>query len=116
MDAGQLLSDYRQALLGRQITFTGLAANSLILYVDCQPNEERGFAIWLEPTWHVSSSKAVLVGSRQAQGKGEHGATKEELDGIGLPLRLLSGLPVSAIEVDPRSNDLTVTIGSEYLV
>lgn len=116
MDAGQLLSDYRQALVGRPITFTRLAANSLILYVDCQPGDERGFAIWFEPTWHMSSPKGVLVGSRQAQGKGELGATKEELDEVGAPLKALSDLPITTVEVDPRTNDLTLTVGREYLV
>jgi hypothetical protein len=116
MDARQLLSNFRGALLGRPITFTRLAANSLILYVDCQPGDEGGLAIWFEPTWHMSSPKGVLVGSRQAQGKGEQGATKEELDEGGAPLRVLHGLPITAIEVDPRTNDLTLMVGGEYLV
>lgn len=116
MDARRLLWDFQQALLGRPVTFTRLAANSLILYVDCQPDDKRGFAIWLEPPWHVSSPDRVLAGSRQAQGKGEQGATKEELDEVAAPLKALNGLPVTAIEVDPRTNDLTLTVGGEFLV
>ncbi len=116
MDAHKLFKEFRQALIGRRITFTRLAANSLILYIDGQPSDERGFAVWFEPTWHMSSFKGVLVGSRQAQGTGEAGATKEELDRVGVPLKSLIGLPVTAIELDERSNDLTLTVGGEYLV
>jgi hypothetical protein len=116
MDAEQLFADVRQALLGRPITFTRLAANSLILYVDCQPDEKRGFAIWLEPTWHLSSPQGVLVGSRQAQGKGEQGASKAELDDLGAPLKVLTGLPITGIDLDPRTNDLTLAVDRMYLV
>ena len=116
MDANQLLAEFRRALIGHAVRFSRLAANSLILYVDCQPGEEHGFAIWFEPTWHMSSPQGVLVGSRQAQAQGEGEATKEVLDHIGAPLTALNGLPITAIELDPRSNDLTLTIGGEYLV
>jgi len=116
MDASQLLAEFRQKLIGRPITFSRLAANSLILFVDGQPGDERGFSIWFEPTWHMSSPKGVLVGSRQAQGTGEAGATKEELQQVGAPLTVLNGLQITAIDLDSRSNDMTLTVGGEYLV
>ena len=116
MEASQLLSAFRQALIGQLISFTRLAANSLILYVDSQPGDARGFTIWFEPTWHLSSSKGVLLGSRQAQGNGEQGGGEQELNQVGAPLRALAGQTISAIDVEPRTNDLTLAIGSEYLV
>src|SRR5258708_5484968 len=116
MEASKLLSAFRQALIGHSISFIRLAANSLILYVDGQPGDERGFTIWFEPTWHLSSSRGVLLGSRQAQGTGQQGAGEQELNQVGAPLRVLAGQTISAIDVELRTNDLTPAIGSEHLV
>src|ERR1700704_4532942 len=42
MHAGQLLAEFSQALIGHPVTFTRLAGNSLILYVDWQPGDAYG--------------------------------------------------------------------------
>lgn len=115
MDAQRLFEEFRSAVLGRQVTDIWLAANSLIVDVDCTV-KDRGFSIWLEPTWHVSSSERVLAGSRQAQGAGLEGATKDESEQVAVPLKVLRGLPITGIDLDNRSNDLTLTVDHNYLL
>lgn len=83
MDAEVLFTELRHLLIGRPIQFWRLAANSLLLYSDCEPGQARGYVIWGEPTWHFSAPEGVLVGSRQVHGEGDDGAFLEELRRIG---------------------------------
>ena len=116
MDAGALFADLRRLLIGRPIQFFRLAANTLLLYIDCEPGQDGGYVIWVEPTWHFSDTKGVLVGSRQAQGEGEAGASTEELRQIGEPLNRLLRLPVTRLDRDERTGDLTVEVGGRLLI
>lgn len=111
-----LFAELTVALVGHSITFTRLAANSLLLYVDCEPGDKSGFIIWFEPIWHMSAPEGVLVGSQQAQGDSDDGANIEELDQIGAPLQRMLGHPVTAVEVDHRTHDLTLTVDNKYFV
>ena len=116
MDGDALFSELRCSLIGRKVTFTRLAANSLILYVDCQPGDKQGYTIWFDPTWHMSGPEGVLVGSRQAQGRGGVPASSEELRSIGAPLDKLVEKPITAVDLDPRSRDLTLVVDDMYFI
>lgn len=114
MDAVQQFEVLRRDLIGRTITFVRLACNSLLLYVECEPGDKRGLTFWLEPTWHVVTPAGVVAGSRQAQGTGEDGPTKEELDAINKRIcDALLDRPIREIRVDTRSQDLEVTVEGE---
>jgi hypothetical protein len=116
MDAGASFADLQRLLVGRPIQFFRLAADTLLLYIDCEPGQEGGYVLWVEPTWHFSGPEGVLVGSRQAQGEGDAGASREELRRIGAPLNRLFRLPITRLERDERTGDLTVAVGGELLV
>jgi hypothetical protein len=116
MDAAALFADLRRLLIGRPVQFFRLAANTLLLYIDCEPGQDKGYVIWVEPTWHFSGPEGVLVGSRQAQGEGDSGASAEELRRIGAPLNRLLRLPVTRLDRDERTGDLTVEVGGELLI
>ena len=96
----------RQELLGHRITFTRLAANSLILYVDCQPGDTLGYTIWLEPTWHVKIMSGVLVGSRQAQTEDD-----AEHESLGERLTALCGQSIVSLAYQPLTYDLELQVG-----
>jgi hypothetical protein len=111
MDAVEQFESFRRELIGRSITFARLACNSLLLYVECEPGDGRGLTLWLEPTWHVSTPEGVAAGSRQAQGQGDDGPTKEELEKVSEPIcAALLNRPITLIQVDERSRDLAVTV------
>jgi hypothetical protein len=95
MSGDRFLIEIRGDIVGRAITYRRLAANSLLLYVDSDPDDPTGYIIWFEPTWHVSSPKGVLIGSCQAQVE-----TKEELSEAGKPLDQLVGHRIEWIVVD----------------
>lgn len=116
MEAVGLLSELKTMLAGRSVTFIRLAANSLLLYVDCAPGEKTGYVIWFEPTWHVSGPKGVLVGSRQAQGDSAGGASAEELDALLVLLHQLRDQPISQVGVDERTHDVCLEIEGGYLI
>ena len=66
-NAERLFQEHRERLIGRPVTFTRLAANSLLVYIDGEPGSGTGLTFWFEPTWHLLGPAGVLLGSRQAQ-------------------------------------------------
>lgn len=106
MEATEYFATLKQELIGRRITFTRLAGNSLILYIDCKPGDKSGYTIWLEPTWHVMGTAAVLLGSRQAQTEDEM-----EHERLGNLLRQLHGKAIAAISYGALTYDLEVQAG-----
>jgi hypothetical protein len=90
-------------LIGHKVKFVRLAANSLLIYVDCEPGDEKGTTIWFDPPWHFSSPEGVLVGSRQAYDASED---KAALDKVSEPLQNIQGKVVDFIKLEPRSYDL----------
>lgn len=111
MTAESLFAELRSELLGEPVTFTRLAANSFLVYVNAEPASKTGVTIWLEPTWHLCSADGVYAGSRQAQTD-----DKSEFHRIGDSLKVLMGKRVRAIEVDPRTFDLSVQLEGEFLL
>jgi hypothetical protein len=113
----KLVLNLRKSIIGRPITFRRIAADSLLLYVDCEPGDDHGFAFWFNPPWHYCSAGRVLVGSNQTQpGRDGVWPTTEELDRISARMRPLHGKAVTALEVDSWSHDLSLDIGSIHRV
>jgi hypothetical protein len=113
----KMLQDLRKSIVGRPITFRRIAADSLLLYVDCEPGDNHGFVFWLNPPWHYCSAGRVLVGSNQIQpGRDGICPTRKELNRISARMRPLSGEAVTALEVDSWSHDLSLDIGSIHRV
>ncbi|WP_409345193.1 hypothetical protein [Paenibacillus sp. MBLB4367] len=100
MDNSIILRAY---LVNLEISFCRLAGNSLILYLNCQPGEDKGFIIWIEPTWHFANQTEVLLGSRQAQVE-----TDEELQEVFEPLKQLLGKKIKNLIIEVITNDLTI--------
>ena len=114
MNVNHLFSRLCKRIVGRKITFRRLAANSLLLYVDGTPGDKKGITICFEPAWHVLGPKGVLVGSRQA-GEAAY-KSKRALDRVGKPLSILATLPISSVKVEPKTFDIKVSFGRDYLV
>lgn len=107
MEIETILNTY---LVNLEVSYCRLAGNSLILYLNCQPGEETGFVIWLEPTWHFASHLEVLVGSRQAQVE-----TKEELEEVFKPLEQLYGKAIKNINIDLTTKDIKIVFEQFYI-
>jgi hypothetical protein len=100
----------RQYVEGRRVTDRRLAGNSLILYMECEPGDEHGAVLWLEPTWHLRDRERVLAGSRQAQDEPDgFEATAEAIDA-------LVGREVFALMVDAVSHDLRIELEGGLIV
>ena len=106
-----LLAALAGNLVGRKVTFVRLAANSLLVYIECEPGDEFGFTVWLDPTWHVVSPDAVLAGSRQAQVEtDEHSSELEKLTVVQSLLDPLIGRAIVSVRCEPVTNDLRLSI------
>lgn len=116
MEPNEIFLSLLTALIGRVIRFNRLAGNSLIIYIDCEPGDESGLIIWFEPTWHMSSSSGVLIGSRQLQFSEDIDEEEErsQMALIGAPLNDIIGKPITTLEIAPRSNDLMLVVDNEY--
>jgi hypothetical protein len=110
----------RHALPGQPIRFFRFAANSLMVYLGCTPDDlsrnrgDPGFVIWLEPTWHACSLDTVLVGSREAQTDPEEG--EPDWDRLHGQLNPLLGKRVEALTTDFRTNDLILIVEGGHLI
>jgi mycothiol synthase len=129
-----LLRKFRCSLLGRPVSFYRLVGDMLLLYIDCQPGDDDGYLIWLDPCWQVRGPEGVLVGSDfwLAQGEREaavsrtHGVAFSYLPSKGVPaeryeragafLSPLIGEPVTGLEVKPGSNALAVEVGVRFRI
>ena len=115
METAEYFENLRKSLAGHPITFTRLAGNSLILYVDREPGDKSGFTIWLSPTWHVKGSTGVLVGSRQVQ-------TDEDDNGIeafergAQSLSALLNKKIIDLNIEPLTYDLQLHLDDNYWV
>jgi hypothetical protein len=120
MEIEAFIAYLRHSLPGQPIRFFRYAANSLMVYLGCTPEDlgrkvgDPGYVIWLEPTWHVCSLKDVLVGSREAQIDPEGGEPNwDRLIGL---LNPLLGKRVEAVTTDFLSNDLVLIVEGGYLI
>ena len=101
-------------MIGRRVTFVRLACNSLLVYLECEPGDDRGHVVWLEPTWSLSSPDALVVGSRQAQvDEGPNGA--EDLARVGDLIRgRLLGRRLESVRLEAPTFDIDLTFEGGY--
>jgi hypothetical protein len=105
----------RNGLEGHTISMTRLAANSLLIYVECEPGDKQGVTIWFEPAWHFAGPGGVLVGSRQAQMDDEPDDT-EAFYRVAEPLRVLEGKLIESVIIEPIMHDLQVRVDDGYWI
>jgi hypothetical protein len=115
MEAKEYLEHLRGSLEGHVVEYTRLAANSLLIYVECEPGDKKGITIWFEPTWHLCGAEGVLLGSRQAQ-MDDAPEDEEAFHRVVEPLRVLEGKKLESVVVEPRTFDLHLFIEGDYWV
>ena len=107
------LESLRDRLIGRSVSYRRLACDSLLIYVECQPGDEKGLTIWFEPIWHLRGPRGVLVGSMQAA---EASKTEGGLDVVCARMDLLCEKSIEEVGVHPLTHDLSVTSAGGYSV
>jgi len=115
MEAETYFEHLRAMLVNHKVSFTRLAANSLIVYVECEPGDKKGVTIWFEPTWHFCGVEGVLIGSRQAQMDDEP-ENEEAFYRVAEPLRMLEGRKIESVVIEPRTFDLHVYVEGGYWI
>jgi hypothetical protein len=110
---GQFFADLRGQLLGRKVSYRRLAADSLLLYIDCEPGDGRGFTLWFEPIWHFRGPEGVLVGSSQVA---EASEAEGAMAAVAEPMDLLSGRAIADVLVEAGTFDLSVEFEGGYRV
>ena len=115
MELIEYAEQFRQKIIGHTIAYTRLAANSLILYVDCQPGDEIGLIIWLEPTWHVKGPTGVLVGSRQAQ-MDDAPDDRDAFVRVAEPLSTLHNKKIVSMDIEPLTHDLHLLLEGGFWI
>jgi hypothetical protein len=105
--------DLRNRLVGRPVSYRRLAGDSLLIYVDCKPGDEKGITIWFEPIWHFRGPQGVLVGSMQAF---EAAQTEDGFDALSDLMNVLHEKEVEQVVVDPLSFDLSLAFAGGYSV
>ena len=120
MEIEAFITHLWHGLTGQAVRSFRYAANSLMLYVGCAPEDlgreigDPGYVVWLEPTWHVCSLEDVIVGSREAQSDPEEGDPDwDRLIGL---LNPLLGKRVEAVTTEFRTNDLVLILEGGYLI
>ncbi len=120
MEIEAFVAHLRHSLPGQPIRYFRYAANSLMVYLDCTPEDlghevgDPGYVVWLEPTWHVCSLDDVIVGSREAQSDPEEG--DPDWDQLIELLNPLLGKRLEAVSADFRTNDLALIVEGGYLI
>ncbi len=115
MNLQNRLRHLQRHLVGRKVTFRRLVGNSLLIYLECEPGDKKGYAIWFEPCWHFCGPAKVLVGSYQSElAAGPHQAAGFKK--VAPLLDKLIGRKVVSVQVEPNSNDLKVVFkGNHWL-
>jgi hypothetical protein len=90
MEAKEYFEELRMRLMNHTVSYRRLAANSLLIYIDCEPGDKQGLTIWFEPTWQFCGPQVPLVGSRQAQIDDEEPDEETALARVGAPLDALN--------------------------
>lgn len=115
MEAIEFFESLRPRLIGHTVSFRRLAANSLLIYIDCEPGDQQGVTIWFEPTWHFCGPEGVLVGSRQAQVADAPDAD-EVFARVAEPLDLLLGRAIESATIEQRTHDLSLALEGDYYI
>src|SRR5262245_42440513 len=109
---GQLAS-LREQLIGQVITDRQLAGNSLSIWVNLRPGDgDRGWTIWLDPSWHIVGPDRVWTGSMQAGDDEEESGWQS----VGQIVNALVGRTIERVEVEPVTGDLTVVLTGDVRV
>ncbi|MFB5189059.1 hypothetical protein KKP3000_001499 [Alicyclobacillus fastidiosus] len=108
---GTEIDECIQRVIGQRVTFRRLAGNTLILYLNCNPDDNHGYSVWIEPTWHYANTTEVLVGSRQAQVD-----DKQELDEIAELMNGLDAAVIKSISIDSISHDIHISFEQGYSI
>lgn len=114
MQSQELIATLRDAVVGHSVRERRLAANSLLVYVDCSPGDHSGVVVWLEPAWQFLGPMGVLTGSRQAQ---EDETADEPLAGFeaaGVALEAMLGRSITDWEIEPRTFSLLLSLEGGY--
>lgn len=111
-DPDALFSTLIGGLMGHTISYRRLACDSLLLFVGCEPGDQSGLTIWLEPIWHLRGPGGVLLGSMQVA---EACESEEAMSAVAdAPLALLLGKRIEGVVVDPQTFDLGVSFEEGY--
>lgn len=116
MSPDEFLDRIRSLVVGWPVSYVRLAANSLLVYVGCEPGDEQGVMFWFEPTWHVRGPGRILTGSRHAQ------EDRDALDpsaGFKAAARAVDELmsrTIDAVDIEPITQSLILTLGGGYQV
>ena len=114
VNGDELCRRLHRELIGQRISFIRLACDMLLLYVECNPGDGQGLTIWFNPPWRVSAPDGVIADSRQVRGDND-GPTEAELDRISEPIyEKLINQPITEVQVDQCSRNLTVTVAVAY--
>jgi hypothetical protein len=109
--AEDILRESLAGLLGRKVSSTSLAANSLTVDIETLPDEHSELWLWFEPTWHVGCPEGVILGSRQAQVE-----DKQQHDELGRVAAQLVGRTIERLDLDERTRDIQVQVSGGYWV
>ncbi len=115
IEADTYFKHLRANLVDHKVSYTRLAANSLLIYVECEPSDKKGSIIWFEPTWHFCGVERVLIGSRQAQMDDEP-ENEEAFHRVAEPLRILEGRKIESVVIEPRTFDLHMFVEGDYWI
>jgi hypothetical protein len=116
MSPEAFLDHIRSQVLARPVSYRKLAANSLLVYVDCQPGDAQGVIFWFEPTWHLRAPDRVLTGSRQAQPDDDAAEPDAGFEAAAGAVAVLCDRKVQSVEVEPVTHSLVLDFEDGYEV
>lgn len=95
--------DFRRAAIGQYITYIRFVGSSLLLYVGCDPGEDKGLVFWLDPPWHVSTPNGVVFGSWTPSSDSLKKINKK-------PFSMLYEKSIAEVNVEKHCHELTLEL------
>lgn len=116
MTGPDLFAALRDQIIGMRIAYRRLAANTLFLYIGCDPGDKQGITIKFDPTWNLESPGGVLTGSRQAQHDEEAEEPDAGFSAACSAVNVIVGRLVKQVVHDPVTGDIRLMIEGGLLV
>lgn len=114
MPPGSFFESLKSRLVGREIRHRRLACDSLLLYIDCEPGDEAGIILWVEPIWHLRGPNGVLLGSSQVTAAAESVETMSAI--ADEPMTHILGRSIEDVVIESGTHDLAVEFRGNYSI
>ena len=109
-----------QNLVGTTVSFSRVAANSLIIYFFGEPGDDDVVSVFLDPTWRFEQNGKIVLGSFDLQIDEEDFESEElynhEFERLATLKDTLNGSTLETVTLDFESSDICLKFSGSQVV